>query len=67
MNPFYEHNSYFNLMGHVAPQQPPGPPPCTPSPSLHSPVDDRASAGRIKGCPTLNQTTKTGTCDRVPG
>ena len=53
-------------MGHVAPQAPPGPPPRTPSPGLHSPVDDRAPAGRINGYTTLNQATKTGTCDRVP-
>ena len=59
--PIHEHNSYFNPMGHVAPQAPPGPPPRTPSPSLHSPVDDQVSAGRINGYPTLNQATKTGT------
>ena len=41
--PIHEHNSYFNPMGHVAPQAPPGPPPRTPSPSLHSPVDDQVS------------------------
>ena len=36
-------------MGHVAPQPPPGPPPHTPAPSLHSPIDERAAAGRIDG------------------
>ena len=65
--PIHEHNSYFNVMGHVAPQAPPGLPPRTPSPGLHSPVDDRAPAGRINGYPTFNQATETGTCDRVPG
>ena len=49
--PLHEHNSYFNLMGHVAPQPPPGPPPRTPSPVLHSPVDGRAPAGRINVVP----------------
>ena len=52
--PIHKHNSHVDLMGHVAPQPPPGPPPRTPSPGLHSPVDDLAPAGRINGYPTLN-------------
>ena len=54
-------------MGHVAPSNHQGHHSAHLSPSLHSPTDDRAPAGRINGYPTINQAPETGPYDGALG
>ena len=54
-------------MGHVAPSHHQGHHPAPLSPSLYSPTDDQAPAGRINGYAAINQAAKTGPSDGAPG